>query len=418
MEQLPSAAAPAGPRRAAVIFIFITVVLDVLALGIIVPVLPNLIKEFQSGDTGRAATMVGLLGSLGALMQFFAAPVLGALSDRFGRRPIILISCLGLALDYVVIALAPNMTWLVVARIVAGITSASFSTASAYIADVTPVEKRAASFGMIGAAFGLGFVAGPALGGLLGNMDLRLPFWIAAGLTFANFLYGMFVLPESLPRERRTPRIIWKDANPIGALTMLAKYPGLLALMVVFLLYSIAHDVMPSTFVLYGGYRYNWSIADVGYTLAAIGIATAIVQGGLIRPIIKLLGERGTLMLGLSAGAVGFGIYGMAPVGAIFLLAVPVQAVWGVASPAMQSIMSRAVDPSEQGRLQGAITSMRGIAGVIGPFLFAGLFRAGIEANPQVPGAALYLAAGLLVLATVLAMRAADRASRLAASGT
>lgn len=394
------------PRRSTLIFVFVTVVLDVLALGIIIPVLPNLVKDFQGGDTASAARMVGLLGSLGAAIQFFAAPVLGAVSDRYGRRPVILFSCAGLALSYVMIATATSLAALFVARIITGIASASYATASAYIADVTTPEKRAASFGMLGAAFGLGFVAGPALGGVLGEYSVQLPFWVAAGLCVANVLYGIFVLPESLAVDKRTPRIDWLRANPIGALDLLKSHKGLLILAAVFLLFAISHDVMPSTFVLYGSERYGWSVRDVGFALGAIGIATAVVQGGLIRPLGRLLGERGALVAGLLAGVVGFTLYGLAPVGWMFLAAVPIQALWGISGPSIQGLMSHKVGPSEQGRLQGAITSMRSIGGILGPLLFTNAFSAGISMRPAVPGLALFAGAGLLLIAALVAWQA------------
>ena len=400
-------AANAEPRRSTLIFIFVTVVLDVLALGIVIPVLPNLVKMFEGGNTASAAQVVGLLGSLGAAIQFFAAPVLGALSDRFGRRPIILFSCLGLALSYVLIASATSLAWLYVARAITGIASASYATASAYIADVTPPEKRAASFGMLGAAFGLGFVAGPALGGVLGEYSVHLPFWIAAALSLANFLYGLFVLPESLQPERRTPAVDWLRANPAGSLKLLSGHPGLLILAAVFLIFAISHDVMPSTFVLYGGERYHWSSRDVGFVLGLIGIATAIVQGGLVRPLSKTLGERGALVAGLLAGVVGFTLYGLAPVGWMFLAAVPVQALWGISGPSIQGLMSHKVGPSEQGRLQGAVTSMRAIGGILGPLIFTNAFSYGLGLAPPIPGLALFCGAALLSLGVLVAWRAA-----------
>ena len=395
------------PRRSTLIFVFVTVVLDVLALGIIIPVLPNLVKDFQGGDTAAAARVVGLLGSLGAAVQFFAAPVLGAISDRFGRRPVILFSCAGLALSYVLIATATSLAALYVARVITGIASASYATASAYIADVTPPEKRAASFGMLGAAFGLGFVAGPALGGVLGEYSVHLPFWVAAGLCVANVFYGIFVLPESLAPEKRTARIDWLRANPIGSLKLLSAHKGLLLLAAVFLLFAVSHDVMPSTFVLYGGERYGWSVQDVGLALGVIGMATAVVQGGLMRPLGRLLGDRGSVVTGLSFGALGFALFGLAPVGWMFLAAVPVQALWGISGPSIQGLMSHKVGPSEQGRLQGAITSMRAIGGIIGPLIFTNAFSFGLTMEPAVPGLALFAGAGLLVVAALVAWRAA-----------
>lgn len=294
----PSTAA--APRHAAVIFIFITVVLDVLALGIIVPVLPALVVEFLGGDTARAAETYGLFATTWAFMQFVASPVLGSFSDRFGRRPIILLSIAGLGLDYIFMALAPSIGWLFVGRLISGVTSAGFATAAAYIADVTPPDQRAKSFGLIGAAFGLGFVLGPALGGLLGTYSPRLPFWVSAALCLANALYGVFVLPESLPPERRS-HFSWARANPVGSLRLLRSHPELFGLASVTFLYYVAHEVLPSTFVLYTGYRYGWNSATVGLTLALVGVCTAIVSGGLVGPIVARIGERRAALTGLAS---------------------------------------------------------------------------------------------------------------------
>ena len=279
------------PRRAALVFIFITVLLDILALGIIIPVLPKLVENFLGGNTAAAAEMYGLFGTVWALMQFVFSPVLGALSDRFGRRPVILISCFGLGFDYILMALAPTLIWLFVGRVISGITAASIPTAGAYITDVTPAEKRAAGFGILGAAFGIGFVLGPALGGVLGGINPRLPFWVAAGMSLLNAMYGLFVLPESHSPERRAS-FLWSRANPVGSLTLLRSHPELLGLATVNFLYYLAHEVLPSTFVLYAGYRYNWDERAVGLTLAVVGVCTGIVQAGLIKPIVARFGER------------------------------------------------------------------------------------------------------------------------------
>ena len=292
----------AAPRRAAVVFIFVTLVLDVLALGIIVPVLPHLVVEFLGGDTARAARVYGVFGTAWALMQFVCSPVLGSFSDRFGRRPIILLSIFGLGIDYIFMALAPSLGWLFVGRVISGITSASFATAAAYISDVTPPEQRARSFGMIGAAFGLGFVLGPALGGLLGQVSPRLPFWVSAALCLLNAGYGVFVLPESLPPDRRA-NFSWKRANPLGSLRLLQSHPELFGLASVTFLYYVAHEVLPSTFVLYTDYRYGWDSGTVGLTLALVGICTAIVSGGLVGPIVARIRERRAALTGLAAVA-------------------------------------------------------------------------------------------------------------------
>jgi MFS transporter, DHA1 family, tetracycline resistance protein len=401
-----------SPRRAAVTFIFITVVLDVLALGIIVPVLPPLVVEFLGGDTARAAQVYGLFATSWAFMQFVASPVLGAMSDRFGRRPIILLSIAGLGLDYVLMALAPTLGWLFVGRVISGITSASFATAAAYIADVTPAEQRAKSFGLIGAAFGLGFVLGPALGGLLGTISPRLPFWVSAALCLANALYGLVVLPESLPPERRAPRFSWARANPVGSLRLLRSHPELFGLAGVTLIYYVAHEVLPSSFVLYTTYRYGWDTRTVGLTLALVGICTAIVSGGLVGPIVAKIGERRAALAGLAFGAMAFAAYGLAPTGRLFLAGVPVMAFWGLYGPSAQGIMSRRVTPAEQGQLQGAIMGLRGLSGLFSPFMFTFTFATFISHRElHLPGAPFLLASLLLVLAFGLAWRITRTAS-------
>ncbi|MDX2166080.1 MAG: TCR/Tet family MFS transporter [Deltaproteobacteria bacterium] len=401
-----SAAAPA-PRRAALIFIFITVVLDMLALGMIVPVLPKLVVQFEAGDTARAAAVFGVFGTAWALMQFVFSPVLGGLSDRFGRRPVILLSNFGLGLDYVLMAAAPTLAWLFVGRVISGITSASFSTAGAYIADVTPEEKRAGAFGLLGAAFGVGFVLGPAIGGLLGSLGPRLPFWVAAGFSLANAMYGLFVLPESLPPERRAP-FHWRRANPLGALRLLRAHPQVFGLAAASFLAYVAHEVLPSTFVLYTGYRYAWDERTVGLFMAAIGVCGMIVSGGLVQPIVDRLGERRTLLLGYLLGAVGFAIYGLAPVSALLWVGVPLQSLWGLAGPAGQGIMTRSVAPDQQGQLQGANSSLRGISGLIGPGLFTLTFARAIGPHREVtiPGAPMLLASALVFGALLVAWRA------------
>ena len=395
-----------APRRAALTFIFVTVVLDVLALGIIVPVLPALIVDFLGGDTARAAETYGLFATAWALMQFVASPILGALSDRFGRRSVILTSITGLGLDYILMALAPSLGWLFVGRVISGITSASFATAAAYIADVTPIEQRAKSFGMIGAAFGLGFVLGPALGGLLGTISPRLPFWISAALCLTNAAYGVFVLPESLPPERRSPRFSWARANPLGSLRLLRSHPELFGLASVTFLYYVAHEVLPSTFVLYTSYRYGWNTGTVGLTLAFVGVCTAIVSGGLVGPIVARIGERRAALTGLTFGAIAFAIYGLAPRGALFLAGVPVMAIWGLFGPSAQGLMTRRVGTSEQGQLQGALMGLRGLSGLFSPFIFTFTFATfiGPRANLHLPGAPFLLASLLLVVAFVMAL--------------
>lgn len=394
------------PRRAAALFILFTVLLDMLSFGIVIPVLPKLVEDFMGGDTADAAEIYGYMGTAWAFMQFLCSPVQGALSDRFGRRPIVLLSNVGLGLDYILMALAPNLAWLFVGRVIAGMASSSFSTAGAYISDVTPPDQRAAAFGKIGMVFGLGFILGPAVGGWLGALDPRLPFWGAATLSLLNACYGFFVLPESLPRERRTA-FAWKRANPVGSLRLLRSHRGLAGLATVACLGYLAHAVLPSVAVLYMGYRYGWDTASVGLMLAGVGVAAMIVQGGLIRPIIGRFGERATLFAGLLCGAAGFTIYGVAPEGWVFCLGIPIMAFWGLAGPATQALMTRRVGGSEQGQLQGAMASLNGVTGLIGPTLFTQIFAhfIGTRSGWQAPGAPFFLAAGLLLIGAGLAWR-------------
>jgi len=395
-----------SPRRAAVAFILFTVFLDVVAMGIIIPVFPTLIVDFLGGDTPRAAAIYGIFGTVWALMQFLFSPMVGVLSDRFGRRPVVLLSNLGLGLDYVLMALAPNLIWLFVGRVIAGITAASISAAGAYIADVTPPEKRASAFGYIGVAFGLGFILGPAIGGVMGGIDPRLPFWVAAGLSLTNAVYGLFVLPESLPPERRRASS-WQRANPVGSLKLLRSHPVLFGLSAVHFLYTLAHNAMPSIFVLYATYRYGWDEQMVGLTMAGFGAAIIVVQGVLVKPTVKRLGERITLMTGLACGVAGFTIYGLASSGAVFWLGIPVAALWGLYGPASQALMTRHVEPTEQGQLQGALSSILGITGMIGPGLFTLTFAHFITPGRVIifPGAPFLLAAALIGVAVIFAWR-------------
>jgi MFS transporter, DHA1 family, tetracycline resistance protein len=388
------------------VFIFVTVVLDILALGIVIPVLPVLVEDFLGGDTARAATVFGLFGTVWALMQFIFAPVLGALSDRFGRRPVILISCAGLGLDYVLMAVAPSLSWLFVGRVLSGITAASFTTAGAYISDVTSLDKRAAGFGMIGAAFGVGFVLGPAVGGVLGAVDPRMPFWVAGGLALANAAYGYFVLPESLPPEKRKP-FSWRNANPMGSLQLLRRYPGLMGLASVSVMYHLVHHVLPSVFVLYVGYRYGWNPRDTGLTLAAVGIMSVIVQGGLVRPLVARFGERRVLLTGMAGGIAGYAIFGLAAGPTMFWVGLPIFGLMGLFNPSLQALMTRRVSPSDQGQLQGINGSFMGLTGIVGPGLFTWTFAFAIgpRTTGHFPGAPFLLASVLLTVAWVIAWR-------------
>lgn len=386
--------------RRALAFIFCTVTLDMLALGVMLPVLPGIVLAFMDGDTAGAAEMFGLFATVWGLMQVLFSPLLGALSDRFGRRPVILISCLGLGLDYIFMALAPSLLLLFIGRVISGITAATISTAFAYIADVTTTENRAKAFGIIGMGFGAGFILGPAIGGLLGGLDPRLPFWVSAAACLINAAFGWFVLPESLPPEKRMA-FAWKRANPLGSLRLLGRHRQLIGLAVVDFLANVAHYVLPSVFVLYAAYRYGWGETTVGLTLAFVGICSALVQGLLVGPVVARFGPRRALFAGLLIGGVGMAVYGLAPTGAWFLVGVPIMALWGIAGPAAMDMMSRRVSESEQGQLQGANSSVRSLAGLLAPGLFSVTF-AWLLAS--MPGAPFLLAAALMVVAAAVSL--------------
>jgi DHA1 family tetracycline resistance protein-like MFS transporter len=414
-------AATPNPGRATFTFILIMVALDFLAFGIIAPVLPDLIRHFEGGDFARASKIVGYFGLAWATMQFIFSPILGAWSDRFGRRPVMLISCFGLGIDYIFMALAPSLWWLFVGRIISGISTSNVSTAFAYITDVTAPEKRAKAFGMVSAGFGVGFVIGPAVGGLLGNINIRFPFWAAAILSLGNALYGFFILPESLAVERRA-KSAWHMANPLGSLKLLSSHPELAGMAVVTTLYYLAHNSLPSMWALYTENRYRWSERDVGLSLAVVGISAAIVSGALVGPIVKRFGERASLLLGLFFGFIGFLGFALATRGWILLAVIPFIALWGIAGPAMQSLMSKHVDGSSQGKLQGAINSLRAITGMAGPVLFTQVFAMAIAPHVKIyfPGAPYFLAAVLLLASLALAVyvtRGVGSAPAIQASG-
>ena len=404
-------------RPAAFIFIFFTVALDMLALGIIIPVLPKLIESFVGGNTVRAAEMVGIFGTAWATMQFLFSPTIGSLSDRFGRRPIVLLSNLGLGLDYILMALAPALSWLFVGRIISGITAASIGTAGAYIADVSPPEKRAQNFGMLGAAFGIGFILGPALGGILGSYNVHYPFWAAAAMSLLNFAYGLFVLPESLKPENRSS-FSWAKANPLGSLKLLVSHHELWGLGLVTFLSQLAHTSLPSIYVLYAGYRYGWGPGQVGFLLAGVGVASMVVQGGLVKPIVTAIGERTALLLGLLCASIGLTWYGTAWTGALTWIGVPIAAFWGLFNATSQSLMSQRVSASEQGQLQGATSSITAFAGIIGPSLFANVFARSIDEayGINLPGLGFWLAGFFLLSAFLLASFLTRQAQRQQAS--
>ncbi len=385
--------------RRALVFIFCTVALDVLALGLVIPVLPKLVLGFMAGDTAAAAEVFGVFATVWGALQFVSSPFLGALSDRYGRRPVILISCAGLGLDYIFMALAPSLTLLFVGRIISGITAATITTAFAYIADVAPAANRARAFGVVGIAFSVGFVLGPAAGGLLGSVEPRLPFWASAVACLANAAFGWFVLPESLAVDRRMP-LSWRRANPIASFRLLARHLQLAGLALAGFLGQFAHQALPSVFVLYAGYRYGWDEGTVGLCLAAVGVCSAIVQGLLIGPAVAWLGERRALAIGLLMAALGMAIYGVAPTGPIFWIGIPVMSLWGLSGPASLSIMSRLVSPSEQGQLAGANTSLASLAALTAPSVFALSFSRYLQ---TLPGAPFLLAGIVLVLAAAIA---------------
>ena len=407
----PTANQAPPARRAALAFIFVTILVDVLAFGLIIPVLPQLLKKISGGVLADATVWHGLFATGFMVMQFFFSPIQGALSDRFGRRPVILASNAGLAIDFLIMAMANTLPLLFIARLLSGATSASFSTANAYVADVTPPEQRAAAFGRLGMAFGIGFTVAPVMGAWLGTVDLHLPFWVAAGLCAANFCYGWFVLPESLPLDQRTP-FSWRRANPLASLKLLRAHPELLGLAGVSFLMAMAHLVYPTTFVLYADYRFGWGLDMVGWTLLLVGVLTIIVQGGLIGRISRALGNRRTLLLGAAAGGIGFAGYALAPTGQWFWAVMPVAALWAIAGPAAQAIMTSRVSAGEQGRLQGAIGSLNSIAGILGPTLFTQTLAAVAMHQVQGPlaGATFWLASGLVTLAGLLAWRITTRA--------
>jgi DHA1 family tetracycline resistance protein-like MFS transporter len=390
-------AAPKG-RRAAASFIFLTITLDMLALGMIAPVLPRLIESFMRGNQVGAAQMLGLFATVFAVMQFFFSPVLGSLSDRFGRRPVVLLSNFGLGLDYLLMAWAPALGWLFVGRVISGITASSVPTGMAYMTDVTPPEKRASAFGLLGAAFGLGFVLGPALGGILGSVNPRLPFWVAGGLSLVNGLYGLFVLPESLMQEHRS-RFSWKRANPVGSLSMIKNNRVLLGLAAVLVLGYLAQQSLMNVYVLYADHRFGWSDRSVGLSLGLVAVFSGMYGAGLVKPLVKRIGERSALSLGLVGGAIGYAMFGLSKTGVLLLCGIPVLNLMSVAWPSAQSIMSREVKPSEQGQMQGAIQSLRGLAGIFGPGMFTYIYSKSIGPHAIIPaqGTAFFLAGGLLV---------------------
>jgi MFS transporter, DHA1 family, tetracycline resistance protein len=397
-------------RNAAILFIFITVAIDMIALGIIAPVLPRLIANFLNGDLSHAAEITGLFATVWAAMQFFCSPLLGMLSDRVGRRPVILISCAVTAIDFAIMALAPNLWWLFAGRVLSGMATANLTTAYAYVADVTAQEKRAQAYGLLSAAFGLGFIIGPAIGGLAGNYDPRLPFWIACGLSVLNTFYGFFVLPESLRAEHRTAAIDWRRANPIGSLKLLRRHHELYGLASTSFIALVAHEALPVLWVLYLIAQFGWDTRAIGLTLAIVGVVSAITAATLVGPVVKRFGERRTLVLGLTTFCLGNVLIGVASV-PVFVAGIVVLCLSIYNSP-LQSLMSKRVGPNEQGELQGAMGSLRGISMMIGPLIFAWSFAqvSGPWRSFAQLGWPFFLAAAMLAIAIYVTIRVTTRA--------
>ncbi|MEM7315317.1 MAG: TCR/Tet family MFS transporter, partial [Planctomycetota bacterium] len=356
-------------RTAAISFIFVTILIDVLGIGIIVPILPELVAEFVGGGASEAGWYVGLIATSYALMQFIFAPILGALSDRFGRRPVLLLSMFGLGVDFIIQGLSPNITWLFFGRIFAGIMGASFTTANAYIADISNDETRARNFGMVGVAFGLGFIIGPVLGGFLGHYNLRWPFFVSAGLALTNWLYGFFILPESLDAEHRSAFSLRK-ANPLSSIVSLRDYPIVAGLAVPWMLASLAQRGLENVWVLFTKARFGWDELANGKVLGLVGIMAVIVQGGLVRPVIKRFGERRVAIMGLTISAMAFMSYAFGMQPWMILATIVFGSLGGLSGPALQSIIAKAVDPSEQGKIQGALQSLVSLTNIIAPVFF------------------------------------------------
>ena len=422
----PTANGPAGARprgrQAAFGFIFAASVMNALSFGLMIPVLPGLIRSFfgatSAASTAQAAYWQFIFGVTWGGMQFVSGPVLGMLSDRYGRRPVMLISILGLSLDFMVMALAPTLAWLLLGRVLNGATAASFSTANAYVADIATPANRARYFGWMSSAFSVGFLLGPAAGGLLATIPIhvgafhlaaiRTPFVVAAGLCAVNWIYGLLVLPESLPPERRIAAFNWRRANPVASLTLLRSHHDLLPLAVINFLGQLAQQVLPGIFVLYTQLRYGWSLKFLGVTFLITGALGILVQSLVVGPVVRRIGERGAVIVGAAAGMAGFTIYALAPTQTVYFIGMPVFALIGLMQPGLQGLMTQHVTGSEQGRLQGANQSTGGIAAIIGP-IFPLTFAFALRHVPGLPGLPILIAAGLLGIALVLSLRFARR---------
>jgi DHA1 family tetracycline resistance protein-like MFS transporter len=404
------------PRKPALGFIFVTFVLIMLGVGIIIPVLPALVTQFKGGDISAGSQSYGwLIGIFGA-MQFIASPILGSLSDRFGRRKVILVALVGTAIDYTIMGWAPTMGWLFVGRTISGITAGALATCNAYVADVTPPEKRAQGYGLVGAAIGLGFIIGPSIGGLLGNQNPRLPFFVAAGCVALNALYGAFVLPESLlPENRRN--FSWKRANPVGALLAMRRFRGVLDLAWMYFIFMFGQSMLQTIWALYTRYRFGWAPKDVGISLTFIGVTTVVVQGGLVKRIIGWTGERKGLVIGLLVSAAAMAGYGSATRGWMMYAIMLFGAVAGISGPAAQALITKHVPPSEYGAIQGSLSGLQSLSYVFAPVLGAWSFGSCIAADARwhVPGITFYEASALMLVALALALRSFQVDDRIAA---
>jgi DHA1 family tetracycline resistance protein-like MFS transporter len=398
-----------GSRTPALAFIFVTLLIDVLGFGLVIPVFPDLLKELSpvrgsaAAQAAHSATILGYMSTIFGLMQFLCAPILGGLSDRYGRRPVLLVSLACAALDYVLCAIAPNVMLLFVGRLIAGVTAASFTCASAYIADVSPPEKRAQNFGMIGAAFGVGFILGPALGGVVGGLSPRAPFWVAAILCGVNFLFGMFVLPESLAKENRRPFDL-RRANPFGTFKVLFKVRWVLLLVAALVFLYLAQQALQTTWTISGQYRFGWKPSDMGWSLALIGAMSILVQMVILRQMLPRFGEAKTLLIGLVFQVVGFLGFGLATQSWVMFAMTAVWCLSFVGGPATQGLISKRFGDDEQGLVQGGLTSLQSVTGIVGPLISTGVFAYFTEpGHPHVPGAPFLLGAAMGVVTGVLA---------------
>lgn len=397
-----------GKKDAALGFIFVTLLIDVIGIGIMIPVIPGLIEKLTGGAGGlsEASKYNGWLTFSYAIMQFIFSPLLGGLSDRYGRRPVLLFALLGLGVDYIFMAFAPSLIWLFVGRLISGITGASFTTASAYIADISTPEKRTQNFGIVGVAFGMGFIIGPAIGGFFSKFGTEVPFLVAAGFTFINLIYGYFVLPESLKKENRRP-IDWNRTNPLGALKQLQKYKSVIGLVISFFLLYLAGKSVEANWTYYTMLKFKWSEEYVGYSLSLVGVMIALVQGGLIRVIIPKIGNNNSIYLGLGLQALGLILFAFAGQGWLMMVFLLPYALGGIAGPAMQGMISNQVPATEQGELQGALTSMISLTSILGPLIMNNLFSYFTSSNAPFyfPGMPFIVGALFIFLSVVFAKR-------------